>query len=264
MNNTKITNSRLPLISLILLAFILSGVFLTVIYRASIEAVLSLPPHTQVQPVMPQLQKTAKAPVAMSSVATNMPTRLLAQDTFQRPNQQFWGQASDGQTWQADANNNPGFSIVEKMGQVSNGSGSFNATLGPMAANVEVVFTGSISAFPQSNMGSILRWNDASNWYKAYIDGKNLIIIKKVGGITMLLKMVPFVAAARTAYTLRFRVIGTTLAAKAWLHGTPEPQMWMVQVTDTSLAQGFGGLRLLLGNGIVAAITSFQEFAISV
>lgn len=80
----------------------------------------------------------------------------------------------------------------------------------------------------------------------------------------MLLKMVPFAAVAKTAYTLRFRAVGTTLAAKTWLSGTTEPRTWMIQITDSSLTQGFGGLRLLLGTGIVASITSFQEFALNV
>src|SRR5207249_8070959 len=32
------------------------------------------------------------------------PGSILAQDTFQRPNQAHWGAASDGQTWGGDAN----------------------------------------------------------------------------------------------------------------------------------------------------------------
>lgn len=44
----------------------------------------------------------------------------MAQDTFQRPNQEHWATASDGYTWGRGANTNSSFSIVNKTGQVTN------------------------------------------------------------------------------------------------------------------------------------------------
>ena len=43
---------------------------------------------------------TVTTPTAIRTTA--VPT-FLAQDTFQRADQQFWGKASDGQTWEQDA-----------------------------------------------------------------------------------------------------------------------------------------------------------------
>jgi streptogramin lyase len=92
------------------------------------------------------------------------PTGTLAQDTFQRANQKFWGKASDGLTWGGDANSASAFSIVNNTGQVANGSTSYSAVLGPSATNAEVLFSGSLSVFNNTNLGAVLRWTDGNNW----------------------------------------------------------------------------------------------------
>lgn len=187
------------------------------------------------------------------------PTSALAQDTFQRPNQAHWGTASDGQIWGGDANTASTFSIVNNTGQVSGGSGtSYSATLGPVTTNAEVLFTGSMSSYTNNNLGGVLRWKDGNNWYKAYISGGSLIVQKKVNGATTILGSVPFTATANTSYTLRFRVVGTTLYARVWPTATTEPTNWMITVTDTSFSSGFCGLRMLAQNGTSAKYTSFQ------
>ena len=152
------------------------------------------------------------------------PGTTLAQDTFQRPNQAHWGTASDGQSWGGDANSASVFSIVNNTGQVSNGSGIFNAVLGPVATDAEVLFSGSMSSFSNSNLGAVLRWNDTNNWYKAYISGTTLVVQKKVNGTTTIIGSASFAATAGTSYTLRFRVVGTTLSTRVWQTGTrPSP-----------------------------------------
>ena len=129
--------------------------------------------------------------------------------------------------------------------------------LGPVATDSEVIFSGSLSSFKNNNMGAILRWADTNNWYKAYIDGSNLVIQKKVNGMYSTLKTLKFTATAGTSYTIDFSVIGTTLSANAWMTGKPEPSGWMATVTDSSLSSGYCGLRIQLQSGIVATITSF-------
>jgi hypothetical protein len=118
-----------------------------------------------------------------------------------------------------------------------------------------------MSNYTNNNLGSVLRWTDGNDWYKAYIDGKNLIVQKKVNGATTILGSVPFTATAGTSYTLRFRVVGTTLYARVWQTGTTEPTSWMIMVTDTSLSSGFCGLRVLAQSGATASYTSFQATA---
>jgi hypothetical protein len=195
--------------------------------------------------------------VTVTASPSPTPGATLARDTFQRPNQALWGTASDGHTWGGDANVQSVFSIANNTGQVSNGSTSYSATLGPVATDAEVLFTGSMSSYTNNNLGAVLRWTDGNNWYKAYINGTTLVVQKKVNGATTILGSVPFTATPGTSYTLRFRVVGTTLYARVWQTGTTEPTNWLIMVTDTSLSSGFCGLRMLAQNGATASYTAF-------
>src|SRR5216684_3568043 len=144
----------------------------------------------------------------LSPTVSPTPGTTLAQDNFQRANQTHWGKASDGLTWGGDANSVNVFSISANTGQVANGSTNYSAVLGPVATNAEILFSGSISKFSNTNIGAVLRWTDGNNWYKAYIDGSNLIVQKKVKGSATILGKASFTAAAGTSYTLRFSVSG--------------------------------------------------------
>jgi streptogramin lyase len=211
--------------------------------------------------------KLALAQSGSISTPTPTPTpgAVLAKDTFQRANQTFWGTASDGHTWGGDANNINVFSIVGNAGQVANGSTSYSAVLGPTTTNAEILFSGSLSSLSgtTTNIGGVLRWTDGNNWYKAYIDGSNnLVIQKKINGSATILATVPFSPLAGTSYTLRFRVSGSTLSAKVWQTGSTEPTSWMVTATDSSLQSGFCGLRVLVQTGVVATYTSFQATSV--
>jgi hypothetical protein len=215
--------------------------------------------QNNVPPLSPSPTVTPSPTVAVppSPTVSPSPGTTLAQDTFQRANQQHWGQASDGQTWGADANTSSVFSINNNAGQLANGGAVYNAVLGPVATDSEVIFNGSLSSFKHTNMGAIVRWTDKNNWYKAYIDGTNLVIQKKVNGAYTTLKTVPFAATAGTSYTIDFSAIGTTLLANVWVTGTPEPSGWMATVTDSSLVSGNCGLRIQLQSGVIATIASF-------
>src|SRR5205085_3792476 len=164
-------------------------------------------------------------------------------------------------TWGSDASSNGTFSITGNAGQVANGNTSYSAELGPTATNAEVLFTGSISSFNNTNLGAVLRWTDGNNWYKAYIDGTSLVVQKKVSGSTTILGTASFPASGGTSYTLRFRVVGTNLYAKVWQTGTTEPANWMVTTTDGSLSSGYCGLRMLDQNGAVVNYMSFLATA---
>jgi len=187
---------------------------------------------------------------------------MLGQDTFQRANQSHWGTASDGQTWGGDANTSTAFSVSGNAGLVTNAGGvSYSAVLGPTTANAEVYATSSLSSFTFSNVGEVLRWTDGNNWYKAYIDGANLSIQKKVNGTTANLASVAFTATAGTSYTLHFRVVGTTLTANVWASSGTEPSGWMVTASDSTLSSGYCGLRLLTQTGTVT-VTSFRAMSL--
>jgi len=120
------------------------------------------------------------------------------------------------------------------------------------------VFTGSLSDLSNNNLGAVLRWTDANNWYKAYIDGTNLVIQMNVNGTLTTLARAPFAATALTSYTLRFNVVGTALSAKVWPAGMVEPDSWMATAADSTFSSGYCGLRMLVQNGVTAQHTWFQ------
>lgn len=241
------------------------------VFAHSIEAALTVPARLSAPPqhtplTTPQgavtLQPSATANATARAMASATPivmNAILAQDTFQRADQLFWGMASDGQTWGGDAATVNAFTMVGQTGQIAHGKGSFNATLGPIISDAEIAFSGSMNQFHQSNFGAVLRWRDPHNWYKAYIDGTNLVILKNLAAMGTRLGAVPFPAMANVNYTLRFQVIGTTLSAKVWQTGQTEPAGWQLRVTDTSLQNGYGGLRVVLDNGTSAKFIAFKE-----
>lgn len=265
----------------LLIGLILMIDFLTMKYFSQVQATLTLPAQTAPGINNPALSQPArsgatavsgpqhgtKTTVAVTPVATTTktnsntqpPLNALAQDTFARPDQPLWGTSSNGQAWSADAAKAPAFSIANHAGVVGNASGIYDAILGPRTADSEVIFSGSISHFNASNMGVVLRWTDANNLYKVFIDGTNLTALKKVNGVVTVLQSVPFAAQDGKSYTLHARIAGTGIAASAWPTGQAEPGNWMLTANDTSLASGFDGLRLIVQNGITIRITSFLE-----
>jgi len=186
---------------------------------------------------------------------------VLAQDTFQRTDQSFWGMSSDGRNWAGDANTFASFSISGAMGQVANGNGGLNAVLGPLSSNAEVLAKGTINHYNGAsvNLGVVLRWTDTNNWYKLLIDANTISIIKRVNGVSSILTSVPFHAQNNIAYTLRFRAIGAMLFGRAWTSNTTEPTNWMLLTNDTSLTGGQAGIRVLVQPATIVRISSFVE-----
>jgi DNA-binding beta-propeller fold protein YncE len=218
----------------------------------------ALPVATTTRYGMGYVTKTGPTPTPFPSPT---PGAIIGQDTFHRGNQIYWGTASDGHAWIEDAGNQSIFTISNNTGQISAGNGAYDAVLGPSTSNAEVLFSGSLGKFNISNIGAVLRWNDTINWYKAYIDGNNLIIQEKVRGAYTTLGSTPFAAQGGTSYTLRFRAVGSTLFAKVWQTGTTEPTNWMVTATNSDLQSGYCGVRLQVQPGITANVTSFLATA---
>ena len=199
------------------------------------------------------------SPTAPTSTPT--PGQVLGTDTFQRANQTHWGNASDGQTWGGDANNLSVYSIKNNAGVVTNaGNNNYSAVLGPPTTDAEVLVSGSISSFANTsaNFGALLRWQDGSNWYKAYLDGNTFNIQKKIAGNAITIVGKAFAATANTSYTIRFRVVGTTFSAKVWATGSAEPSAWTLTATDTTFASGYTGMRTLTQGG-TTTFTAFKS-----
>lgn len=251
------------------LGICLIGGLIAAIFAPSIEAALTLPGvntrHTITPVRRPAMPTATPIPTMPSPISNNV--NILARDTFQRPDQAFWGTASDGRVWAGDANTINAFSIVQHAGQVDQQQGIFNAILGPTTTDAEVVFSASINQInPNSvNIGAVLRWTDNNNWYKAFINGTELVILKRIQGSTIQLGAIPFSAQSGQSYTLRFRALGATLFARVWRSNDPEPTGWMLTCTDTGtlLLTGSGGLRVALQIDTIVRVTSFLETSVT-
>jgi hypothetical protein len=233
---------------------------------ANLGQVPTAPPRVTPAATPTKLPPASPQPSPTNAVPTPTPQAvILAQDDFQRPNRDLWGNASDGSAWGGDANTAPVFSIVAGTGRVTGGAGFFNALLGPRAANAEVVYSGSVSHFDnlRDNLGAVLRFSDNDNYYKAYFDGAQLILIKRVAGVVTRLGAVPFPAQDGVSYSLRFRAVGSHLLVRAWPTGGTEPGSWMIAASDSALAAGFSGLRVLVEPGITITVAMFQERSIA-
>lgn len=257
---------RLPWVRTLLLAALVVGLAIV----GSISGVQAGRAHQQGQQqatsVVVRVRATPASP-SPSPVNTVTPTpspqpipQVLAQDSFARPNQALWGRASDGSVWAGDANRSSAFSIRGQMGVITGGQGFFTALLGPQVADEDVQGNFAISLFDaaQTNLGVVLRWTDSNDYYKAYLDGASLVLIKRVGSAVTRLAAVAFPATAGVSYTLRFRAVGQLLSVAAWRTGTNGPANWQLTAVDNALSSGLGGLRILLENGVVAQVTHFQ------
>jgi len=265
-------------IGITLLGILIIGGLLASFYSKAIEQALTLTPGkntssraTGIGPKMPTASPTAIVlPATATQTAQMLQATILAQDTFQRADQAMWGAASDGQSWGGDANKLTVFSIAgsnHTWGQIVNNRGNqgqgeqiYNALLGPASENVNLVVSGSVNLFRlNANFGVVLRWKDVNNWYKALIDGSDLVVLKRLNGVTTQLGALRFTALSGKTYTLHFRAIGATLFASAWQSDQSEPDHWMIVVSDMSLVSGQGGVRVVLENNTVIHVASFLE-----
>lgn len=199
-------------------------------------------------------------PTPTPTPPTQCTNGMIAQDNFRRPNQTYWGTASDGNVWSGDVATNNLFTINNNTGEAAtNGGAQFVGILGPSISNAEIVFTVYMtSTYSQSNMGAVLRWQDYDHFYKVDLDtGQDLRIIKGPTASGILVTTY-FPWNLDTRYTIRFRAIGPNLFAKAWQTGTPEPSNWMLSLSDNSYSSGRVGLRDNLKNGAIARYTSFE------
>ncbi len=197
--------------------------------------------------------------------------QLLYQDTFQRPDQPFWGTASDGTAWGGDAATSNDFSIAQQTGKIfrtAAGHPLYTATLGTTPhADAEILVTAMLDSFTNSHIGVMLRYQNDNHYYKVLLDGKSFHFLKRIDpqhgptiGSTL-----SYTPQPNTPYTIRFRVSGTTLQAKVWPANTGEPANWMITATDsdTGFQSGLGGLRPQINQNVTLTASKFQIYAIS-
>jgi len=203
-------------------------------------------------------QQTPPAPSAPDN------SSLAALDTFQRSNQTHWGTASDGShTWDGDASSNNKFSISSNFGKVSGSSGIINGALGPSTTDTEVDATLSTTSFNGTDFGVLLRYTDNNNWYKAYLDGSNIVIRRMQNGTNTQIASASFPASIATPYNIRFKAVGYTLSAKVWPSNSSEPSDWTVTTTDLNLYAGQSGVGIMNSGGNTVSYDYFASYSLA-
>jgi serine/threonine protein kinase len=211
--------------------------------------------------------QTANAKKTTTASQTTPTIRgLLAQDVFHRPDQLLWGIASDGNRWSGDANKSNDFSIFNQRGKVhrtANGRSLYTAVLGTSKADAEVLVTAMLDSFNNSHIGAMLRYRDDNHYYKVILDGMSLHFLKRIDPqhAPTIGQSISFSSRPQTLYSVRFRVIGTSLQAKAWQANTAEPANWLITAddNDTTYPTGFSGLRPQLDQNVTLNVTLFQQ-----
>lgn len=190
-------------------------------------------------------------------------------DSFQRNTLPgSWG-TTNGLQWQLTGNPqaffvNPGTNTGSGMiiSQAQQNAEFYTATIGPEVAeptDVQATLAMTFSTSQQNNVGLVVRWQDSNNYYKVYIDGSQLVLMKNINGQQSSLITTSFAAQDGAAYTLHFRAEKNgVLMASAWPAGQQEPDQWMLKATDHDLRSGQAGIRALLLNNDAVQVFSFQ------
>lgn len=181
-------------------------------------------------------------------------------DTFTRTTSNSWGSADTGQTWTqtggaASGRSTTGSEAVHSLAAVNT---SYYDTITAPSADVDLradFATNALATGGSQYTGLVARFIDASNIYYARLtftttQAVQVVLQKRVAGTQTDLATVTateLTHAAAAYFTLRFRIIGTALYAKAWAQGTVEPGSWHATATDSALtAAGSVGVRSIL------------------
>lgn len=237
-----------------LLALLLLCDGIAALYVPQMQAALSL-----TLPAVPP--RTTANSLVIAPMQSGPAAKVLAADSFQRANQPYWGTASDGHSWQADANSLQYFAIRNHAGVVTAPAQALTCTalLGPQTSNVDLTFSASLSHYGPAFLGAVLRWSSPGDFYLLYLDGQNLALLRAMGGMMTPLQTVAFPAQADAAYTFRFRAVGAQLFAMVWPTGQPALHEWQIALTDGALPTGQAGLRVFTRSSSRASVTAFME-----
>lgn len=189
-----------------------------------------------------------------SSTATEA---VYASDTFGRTVSSGWGTSDTGQAWSITGGLSSDYSVGSGTGihSVTSRGVSRYATLSSPGPDTDtrVSFSTDQTAAGDSFLVNVLaRWLGTSDFYsaRAELDAAQGITLSlrrstTAGGDTTLGSFTtPLTHSTGTSYTVRLRVLGTTLWAKLWTTGSPEPSDWQLTADDSALtAAGSVGVR---------------------
>jgi hypothetical protein len=197
-------------------------------------------------------------------------------DAFARTVSGGWGTADSGQAWTL-VGTAANFAVGSGYGAVTlPATSSSRLTLAPApAADVDVYVDMATSALATGSSlfgGLVVRGVADTDGYHARVDfssaaGIGLSLRKRVASVETQLgaATTTLTHVAGTFYRVRLQIVGTALRARVWLATDPEPTLWMIDVTDSSLsAAGSVGTRSVsnVGNTNVNPAIRYDQFAV--
>jgi hypothetical protein len=228
-----------------------------------------IPTHTgtvtsTITPTMsqtPSLSATQSMTATRTATPTTSSANALVRDTFSRSVTTGWGNPEQGgPQWYlryivgvtaVDASSGASVSGGRGRASVSTSGQSryFAAVAGPSSASdYEVLAT--LNSGPTGSLVGVLGRSTATGVYLAWMStGQNGIRLTTgavpgpLGTGTLSGPVQP-----NTDYTMRFQLQGTSLRARAWQTGTPEPSIWQVTATDNHVAAGLAGVMVGFSN----------------
>lgn len=211
----------------------------------------------------------AVADVPTASVQITMGD-LLAFDSFTRVEVNGWGNAPSGQLWNIAGGVNADYSVNGTQGlhrhTIINTSHRTDLAVGT-AVDMDVQFD--IAGTPLATgtggfeFDNLARFTDASNFYTAKLvmavgGVVTLQLFAVVAGTTSTLTtslVLPQAHLAADTWTVRFRVCGPSLMAKAWRSSSTTEPGWSVTTTSPHLTTGSrAGMRSLVQTGNTNAL----------
>jgi len=189
---------------------------------------------------------------SVDSTSSDGASSLIVEDTFQRPDQTGWGNASDGLPWSVGTH----FSIASNLGVITGGG---TATIGPNLMDSQITFEGMTST--GESFGPILRWNASNDsGYMAALGGGNFQIQRVTNGSTTALATTAATITTNTQYMIRFKVTSQQLQAKFWPASQLEPSTWLTTTdpSSTPYTMGLCGVRSTTGPTGVISIKYFN------
>jgi hypothetical protein len=201
-------------------------------------------------------------------------TSQVAFDNFNRVSASGWGVMSSGQTWSPQGGVATDHTVNGTYGQylisTTNSTrrdvvGSFTDTEVKMTSSVPVVATGATI-----HTGIVLRFQDTSNHYEADLiwntdNTVDLRLVSRIGGTSSTLAQTTIGwYSAGDFFTIKARIDGSNIYAKAWKYDGEEPTFWQATAVSTTItAAGSVGVRAIAstGNTNTPFTVSFEEFS---
>ena len=217
------------------------------------------------------------------TVTAAPPANVVASDTFARTVANGWGTADFGGVWSVDPGSLSSYSVANGSASVVNQPGRQpNASLNSVASTAtDTTVSYSLNNLPGGGgmyVSVVGRQVGSSNDYQAKIamypsGAMSLMLSRYLGGAETILTGtdltgLKYVAGAKV--DVRLLVSGTnptTVSAKVWLDGTPQPTAWTVTSSDSSAALqapgGVGVLTYLSGSAAVNTTIMYSNYRVA-